>query len=84
MAPVVAGVGLVLLVLGILAVAAGFGLMVFTQDDAGTQASDGGVFADPQPGPDGAQGGRFGQTVAVGGGAVAFLGLVFIVVGRAD
>ena len=83
MAPVVAGAGLVLLVVGILAVTAGLGLMVFTQDDAATQ-DDSGVFAEPDRSTDNDRQGRTGTTIAVGGGAVAFLGLVFIVIGRAD
>ena len=83
MAPVIAGAGLALLVVGVLAVAGGLGLMVFTQEDATTQG-DGGLFAQPDKGTDNDRQGRVGQTVAVGGGAVAFLGLVFVVIGRAD
>lgn len=82
MAPVVAGAGLALLVVGALAVAAGLGLMVFRQDDAPTQ--DDGVLAEPEPGSGDTGQARVGQTVAVGGGAVVFLGLVFIVIGRVD
>ena len=85
MAPVVAGAGLVLLVAGALAVAAGLALMVLSQDDASTQDDgDNGVLAEPRPGSGDAGQARVGQTVAVGGGAVVFLGLVFIVIGRAD
>lgn len=83
MAPVIAGAGLALLVVGVLAVAGGLGLLVFTQGDATTQA-DGGVFAEPDKGTDNGRQARVGQTIAVGGGAVAFLGLVFMVLGRAD
>jgi len=75
----IAGIGLVLLVVGVLAVAAGLGLMVFTQEDVQTDAS-----GDPAPSASDDRQGRTGQTVAVGGGAVAFLGLIFIVIGRAD
>jgi hypothetical protein len=77
----IAGGGLVLLVVGVLAVAAGLGLLAFTPEDAAT--SD--VGRDDGASSDGtARQGRLGQTIAVGGGAVAFLGLIFIVIGRAD
>lgn len=74
----IAGGGLVLLVLGVLAVAAGLGLLAFTPGDAETNevGSDASSTTERQ--------GRLGQTIAVGGGAVAFLGLIFIVIGRAD
>ena len=82
MAPVVAGAGLVLLVAGALAVAAGLAMIVFRQGDVDTQ--DDGVLARPEPGSGDEWQARVGQTVAVGGAAVVFLGLVFIVIGRAD
>lgn len=74
----IAGGGLVLLVVGVLAVAAGLGFLAFTPDDADTDE------VGPDAGQDTARQGRLGQTIAVGGGAVAFLGLIFIVIGRAD
>lgn len=74
----IAGAGLVLLVLGVLAIAAGLGLLAFTPGDAETNE------AGAQAGGDIERQGRLGQTIAVGGGAVAFLGLIFIVIGRAD
>lgn len=82
MASGIAAAGLVLLVVGVLAVTAGLGLLVFTQDDPAAQATDPAVGAGAS-GEDERQG-RMGQTISVGGGAVAFLGLVFIVIGRAD
>ena len=79
----VASAGLGLLALGILAVAAGLAAMVFMQDEQPT-TSDGGVFADPEPGGSNEREKDVGQTIAVGGGVVAFLGLVLVVVGRAE
>jgi hypothetical protein len=73
-----AGGGLVLLVIGVLAIAAGLGLLAFTPGDAETNEAGGDTTSDTE------RQGRVGQTVAVGGGAVAFLGLIFIVIGRAD
>lgn len=75
----IAGGGLVLLVVGVLAIAAGLGLLAFTPDDAKTDEA-----GSVTPTGDTARQGRLGQTIAVGGGAVAFLGLIFIVIGRAD
>jgi len=82
MARGIAGAGLVLLVVGVLAIAAGLGLMVFTPEDQAT--NDQGAFGDPQTTEDGDRQGRMGQTIAVGGAAIAFLALIFIVIGRAD
>lgn len=77
-----AGAGLVLLVVGILAVTAGLAMAVFTQEDQ--EANEEGFFEDRDRTEENDRQGRLGQTIAVGGGAVAFLGLVFIVIGRAD
>lgn len=82
MAAAFAGAGLALLVVGILAVAAGLGLMVFTQGDQDT--NEAGLVSDAERTQDNERQGRLGQTISVGGGAVAFLGLIFIVIGRAD
>lgn len=82
MASGIAAAGLVLLVVGVLGVAVGLALIVLTQEDQPTQ--DEGFVADPGRSADDGRQGRTGQTVAVGGGAVAFLGLVFVVIGRAD
>lgn len=79
MASGIAAAGLVLTVVGVLAISAGLGLLVFTPHDAPT--SEAAADADGAPAE---RQGRMGQTVAVGGGAIAFLGLVFIVIGRAD
>jgi len=77
--PGVAGGGLVLLVVGVLAIAAGLGVLAFTPDDAETNEA-----GSVSGGEDNAPEARLGQTIAVGGGAVAFLGLIFIVIGRSD
>jgi hypothetical protein len=84
MASLAGGAGLVLLAFGILTVAVAFAMMVFSQDDAATQGN--GVLGEPSEDDAGADPGatRVGQTLAVGGGAIAFLGLVLIVVGRGD
>lgn len=81
MASGIAAAGLALLVVGVLGVMAGLGLIAFTEDDQATN-SDGS--ADLAGAHDVERQGRIGQTVAVAGGAIAFLGLVFIVIGRAD
>lgn len=72
--------GLVLLGVGILVVAFAFGLVVFSQDDAAAQEA-GPAGAGGQPGGDD-RAGRLGQTLALGGAGVAFLGLVLLAVGR--
>ena len=81
MASGIATAGLALLAIGVIGVIAGLGLITFTEDDQATN-SDGS--ADLAGAQDVERQGRVGQTVAVAGGAVAFLGLVFIVIGRAD
>ena len=82
MASLTAGAGLVLLVAGILTVAVALGLIVSSEDAAETQGS--GVLAEPGAGAADRSAARVGQTLAIGGGAIAFLGLVFITVGRGD
>ena len=82
MASLVAGAGLVLLVAGVLTVAVALGLVVFSEGEAETQGN--GVLGEADGGDSHGGTARIGQTLAVGGGAIAFLGLVFIVVGRGD
>lgn len=77
----IAAVGLLLLVVGVLGLVAGLGLIAFTQDDQATNA-DGSV--DAGGAEDVQRQGHAGQTVAVGAAAVAFLGMVFVVIGRGD